>query len=369
MSPDDSKWHYLLGVLLAEGGELETAGAAFRRSCELKPDYAPVWMRLTWRAMDRNDMKAALDNISRYIQLRPRDAMGHVQRARVHLHRQDWTGMQQDLRRAQSLGPIGKQGHRLLGVLYKHLGRDEDSEFHLWMSAEQQAGGRLNDPAALEIEQLKTYQDPLVVRFVSLVERERYREATLLADELLALHEGTPDYGLFCDQISICYRGVNDYQTAYRYAKMTRDALPKRPIGYVSLAFALGGLGRFDEALVEADRALKIDALDVLAHYVRGVVLIELAIGDHLRGPQQQAAARQRLAQAVDDLSQAVDDRPLEVKYLKGLARAHALLAQYKQADRLLTRALRVEPARQDLVGMKAAVEARADFWPAAKKR
>ena len=366
LAPNDYRWHYTLALRLAKDGATEQARTEFERAGELQPDYAPVWMQLAWRSVERNDWEQALGFVDRYIQLRPEDPIGYVERAALHRDREDWSRMKEDLEHARRLGPIGKRGHRLFGILYHHLDRPEDSRFHLLMSAERLPGGEMDDPIGTTVRRLQTFRNPLLTKFEGLVNDKRHREALELVDKLIAKYpRGHDNYGVICGRLAECYRQLNDYSNAARYAIEACWTLPDEPDPFVELALVCVHTGKFRAALKAANKALTLKPDHHPALYARALTLIQIAVLDRSRPSGTDAPdPHTRLAPVIKDLQKCIKKQPLNLAYLVALATAHGMLDNFDRANELLDTALRISPEDANALALKRKAEARRSFWP-----
>ncbi len=375
MAPDDYEWHYALALRLAKDGRIDAAEAEFKQASELNPKYTPVWMHLAWRAVERDDTDAALGLIDRYIALRPEDPFGYVQRAQLRYDQGQWEAMQSDLEKAKALedqgrGHVGKQGHRLFGALYRHLGQQEKSRLHLLMSAERLPGGEMDDPVGIRVRQLQTSRYPLVTKLDGLIDSKRYRDALELADDLFARYgKDHPDYPIIYGKLAECCRQLRDYRNAARYAFEACRLQPDRPEPYAELALIFVNVGKFAEALEAANKALELKPDMLVALYARALTQIQIAVMEkNFPPPQGQADPAARLAGVIEDLEQCIKKDPIELSYLVGLATAHGMLGHFDQANRLLDAALCVSPNDENTRKLKARAEARQSFWPVLKR-
>ncbi len=365
MQPGDYEWHYQLGLYLEGQGKIEEASAALERAAALEPSYAPAWMRRAWRSLESGDNEAALGLVNRYVALRPEDAFGYVQRARIHNEKGDWDAMTADLEKAEQLGPVGRQGHRLLARLYRHLDRSAESAFHLHMSGEDQPDIEMDDPIGVMTRRLATSRTPELTKFGGLMDSKRYREAAELIDEVAALHRDRPDFGQIAGRISECYRQLGDYRQAYLWADKSRELIPNDPEPYVELALVLVNVGRFPEAIRNAEAALALKPEHDVALYARGLTLIQVAILDAGTPPERRAAdPTETLQRALADLQKSVEGHPVNAPYLVALGTAHGMLGQYDRAREVLGTALRIIPGDDNTLALMAKAKAEASFWP-----
>ncbi len=352
LAPADARWHYQLGHLLAASGDPSDAETAFRTSGELDPTYAPVWLRLAWL---ESEPAIALTLVDRFIEYRPADPFGFVSRARLHHAAGRWSAMGLDLEQAAEFGPIGAGGHRLLAAHLRHLGRDDDADFHTAMSEKKQPGDTLDDPLAARMRSLVTYSDPEFTRFLSLVGSNRCGEALVQAENLLTrFADDRPNHGRLCAAVALCLYRSRNYVEAESYSLMAKEAFPHDPPILALLGLIQLNQGRLDDAMAQAEELLAAHPESPEGLHLRALTQISLAL--------RQNDSTQRLEHAVADLERCVAGDPLNVEYLKVLASAHAMLEHWREAEQIVARALRVSPQDPGLRTIEKRIQTRTSF-------
>jgi tetratricopeptide (TPR) repeat protein len=314
-----------------------------------------VWLRLAWLEADP---AAAEGHADRYVQLRPDDPFGLVSRAALHHAAGRWSAMGEDLEHAAGLGPIGARGHRLLAAYLRHRGHDEEARFHAAMSARNLPGGVLDDPLAGRPDRLVTYADPAFTRFFALVDGGRCGEALPGVEDLLARYaDDRPNHGRISAAAALCLYRARSYAEAERYALAAREVFPRDPPIVGLLGLIQLNQGRLADALARAEELLaeSPDSPDGL--HLRALAEISLAT-------RREGDPTARLERAVADLERCVRMDPLHLEYLKALASAHGLLENWRAAEAVLARALKVRPEDPGLRALEARVRARGSFWP-----
>ncbi len=362
--PGDYRWPYLLGLWLKGNGDGPAAREALQEASRLAPDYAPTWMQLGWLAVEARDVEEARRCVDRYLELRPNDPFGWVERASVDLDDGKWEQARTDLDKAQALGPIGSKGHRCLATLYRHLNQPEDSRFHLLMSAESAAGGIMEDETALMILRLETSRNPLLARFSSLADRGLPDEALQLVDQVLAEQAAAPDLPAIHGTIAETYRRLRRFSEAEAHARKSAELAPQEGAPHATLALIAIDTGQLQAALNEADRALELDPGIHAARFARGLVRLNLALKEHRLPPALKTGDPAQLAGlAREDLAACVEAKPVEFTYLLAAARAEGLLGNYQQAAHLLRTAIRIRPDHAEAGAMLKRAEAKLSFW------
>ena len=343
LDPGAYEWPYAAALQLESRGDTTAAGEMLTKASTLNSEYAPAWMRLAWLAVEAQQLDDALAHVERYIQLRPDDSFGYVQRAQILHDQGKLADAQPDLEKALTLGSIGAQGHRLLGALHHELNRPDDANFHLMLSQSNPPGGQLKDDIAHTIRRLETYRDADLVKFRGLIDAGRYKDALAMADQLLKSYDAKPDLGSIHGSISECYRHLGDYRSAFQHAERACTLNPDKPEPYVSKALALlfGTRDGLPAALQAANRALELDASMITARYARGLILLQFAV----RGQAPDKTQKEDwFPQAVADLKACVDAKPVQIDYVVALGTAYGVQERFEDATEMLIRAHRLAP-------------------------
>jgi DNA-binding winged helix-turn-helix (wHTH) protein/tetratricopeptide (TPR) repeat protein len=185
----------------------------------------------------------------------------------------------------------------------------------------------------------------------SLRPRETMPKARAAAEKALALDEGLSEAHGTLGQVLVTY----EWNRPAGIAELLRaiDLNPNNQNAQHWYAMALAGLGRFDEALVQIERALAIDPLAVIVNANVGYVLYRAGRIDEAVAKLRHTVAmepsfvmtRYRLGLALeaqghyqDALSEFEAMRPsaTDPLGLTGIARTRALMGQREEARRLL---------------------------------
>lgn len=233
LQPDEFRWSYYAGYLALKRGQTEIALAALLRARELKPDYAPLDLRLAQLWLDTNELdkaQAALDRASRQPGLR---ASVLYYLGEIDLLRRDYQGAQLHLLEALELAPQAAGIHYPLAQAYRHQGQQDQARQHL-------AAFKPGLPAA---------DDPLVAELQGALETSR-------ADFRLAM------------------RAVNEqeYKTAFQHFEDGLMIAPDNLAARVSYARALYLGGQEAAALQQLNGVLEREPEQVLANFLLAVL-------------------------------------------------------------------------------------------------
>ena len=233
LQPDEFRWSYYAGYLALKRGQTDIALAALQRARELKPDYAPLDLRLAQLWLDTNELdkaRAALGRASRQPGLRA-SALYYL--GELDLLRRDYQGAQQHLREALELAPQASGIHYPLAQAYRHQGQQDLARQHL-------AAFKPGLPAG---------DDPLVAELQSALETSR-------ADFRLAM------------------RAVNeqDYKKAFQHFEDGLKIDPDNMAARVSYARALYLGGQDEAALAQLNSVLEREPEQTLADFLLAVL-------------------------------------------------------------------------------------------------
>jgi tetratricopeptide (TPR) repeat protein len=322
-------------------------------------------MRLAWRAVENSDRPAAETYLDRYTKARPKDPFGYIERAQFHYDNDDLDAAQRNIKKARSVGPIGKKGHRLLGAIYGRIGQTDEQTFHLQMSKATDAL-QMDDPLALIVERLKTVRNPNIEKFYGLVKARRWSEALSVTDKALAAAPDEKAQGHILGRISECHRQLKQYRQAYEYALQSSRLIPNEAQPHIAAALALvhGTQDGLPQALNAANKAIDIDPDLDTGRYTRGLILIQIIERLDKAGPTSRPITdrAQLLDEAIEDLEYCVSQQPVNVSYLVALATAQGKAQNFKRASELIDTALKITPEDPKIQQMKQKAEARQQF-------
>ena len=233
LQPEEFRWSYYAGYLALKRGQTDIALAALQRARELKPDYAPLDLRLAQLWLDTNELDkahAALDRASRQSGLRA-SALYYL--GELDLLRRDYESAQQHLLEALELAPQASGIHYPLAQAYRHQGQQDLAREHL-------AAFKPGLPPA---------DDPLVAELQSALETSR-------ADFRLAM------------------RAVNeqDYNKAFQHFEAGLKIDPDNLAARVSYARALYLSGQDEAALEQLHNVLARAPEQTLAEFLLAVL-------------------------------------------------------------------------------------------------
>jgi tetratricopeptide (TPR) repeat protein len=311
LAPANPRWPYLLGGILVNRGERETAALCFQRAVERgevqgESNTAPRLL-LAETLMTLGRTEEAAFHIRRGLDLHPDDPRAHFDQGLLAMTRQDWQLARDEL--SVCLGsPFARRRARVqLAIICQRLGDAAGAEA---FRAEVQ---RLPPDAE--------WVDPYVNDYLALAvkERNRYR----LAENLEAA-------GRFAEAASVL--------------APLAAARPNDDLAHMTLGKVLAQMGRLREAEESLRRAVRLAPDKVQTHYYLGLVLLQE--GEQLRreGEGAKTRAAELLQEAVSSERRALAIKPDYGFAHMALGLAFKQLGQRAEAVEALGQAVRCSP-------------------------
>jgi tetratricopeptide (TPR) repeat protein len=247
LAPDEIRWRYYLGLVLAGRGDWEGAADELQRVGSVRPEHVPALLGRADADRRCNRLEAARAGYERVIELAPGTAQAHCGAGQVALRRGDPGAAVVHLRKAIQLAPEYGTAHYVLGQALRKLGRLDDAKAQL-MLAERHRDDEtsLEDPLAAQLQQLRTGAVESLHRGVELARRGRYDAAIELFQESVRID---PELAEAHAQLGAALLARGDVETA---APPLRTAIELEP----NLADALYNLGLLEHRRGEFDRAV-----------------------------------------------------------------------------------------------------------------
>jgi tetratricopeptide (TPR) repeat protein len=185
LRPRDYRWPYYQGWLALETGHIDRALAAFGEARRLKPDYAPLDLRMgqAWLAVSRlQQAQEAFQRAAEHTGLR---AAALYYLGQIAVLQRDYPRAEHLLGEALNLAPAATGIHYPLAQAYRGLGRRDEAREQLsrFKPGEPQA----DDPLVEQLQQVITRADEFFNTAMRAVKGRDYPEALRQFEQGLAI--------------------------------------------------------------------------------------------------------------------------------------------------------------------------------------
>ncbi len=147
--PNEARWHYHLGRIIAGYGELEEATPLFTQTIKLAPDYLPARIRLGDTLLKQNRIDEASEAYQDTLAIDDSNAYALVGLARVSIANEDWSKARAYLEKAVKATDY-QIGADLLADVYKKLNLP-NLENRVLQTAEWGSYADIPDPWSLSL--------------------------------------------------------------------------------------------------------------------------------------------------------------------------------------------------------------------------
>lgn len=234
LDPDDVRWPYFRAdVLSVVGTDLDAAAAAFRRALELRPRYAPAYMRLGRVLRGDGEGRAAGVALERALELEPDLQPARVTLAQIRLADGKLELARTMLEEILEAQPRHAQALSTLGQVYMRQGRrDEAREV-----AERARGAAIynlfSDPLMSEVVAEGVSSLLLWDRAKAFFDNGEYTQAALGLRQVVGLQPDNTEAHL---QLAIALGNLGDLAGSRRHLERTVTLAPQRVDPRVRLA-------------------------------------------------------------------------------------------------------------------------------------
>lgn len=304
LAPSEVRWHYYLGVSLAELGRQAEAQDAFRACLQLAPEMTAARARLADSLLATGRVEASLEQYRSASQKAPQNPRFRYGLGRAAAAAGDSEGTLQNLLEAVRLAPSYGVAHYALAMAYREQGAEADSRRHLELF-EVHKGDEppIDDPLLQAVRSLRVSATEYLQRGVEAKAAGRTEEAIRLhlraleedpalltaRVNLVILYGGTGRVADAEEQYHACLdRGLESAELHYNYGVLAygtgkaneandafRRALDLNP-NHAQASHNLGQMleedGRFDEAMQMYRKALANRPDHALSHYKLGML-------------------------------------------------------------------------------------------------
>ena len=304
LAPGEARWHYYLGVSLAELGRQTEAQESFRACLQLDSEMATARARLAASLLVAGKVEESLEEYRTASREVPRNPRFRYRLGRAAATAGNSEEALENLQQAVQLAPTYGVAHYALAMAYRDRGAEADSQRHLELfEAHESEEPPLNDPLLQAVQSLRVSASEYLQRGVEAKAAERTEEAVRLhlraLDEDPALltarvnliilygesgrvedaeeqYRTSLDLGLESPELHYNF-GVLAYDTgkaneagdAFRRAL---DLNPNHSLANHNLGQMLEEDGRFDEAMQMYRKALANKPDHALSHYKLGML-------------------------------------------------------------------------------------------------
>ncbi len=356
LAPDEERWQYYLGLVLAELGRHSEAVAHFRRTIAINPDSVVARIRLGESLLDERrsgESRAAFEEATR---LDPSSAAAHYGLGQAQAASGDRDAALRSFLRAIDLAPEAGAVRYGLAMQYQLLGRTADASRQLKIAGERRQEPPINDPLLAALRALRSDRQEHLEEGLRL-EREGLLTEAVRAYEKAAAADANhaqPHVNLVA-----AYGKLKRVDDASRHYNRALELAPDSPELHINWGTLMAQDGRLAEAVASFRRALDITPRSGRIHADLAWVLKEAGNIDDARehyrlalqyDPGNRAAnfhvardliGENRVDEAIRHLlrtTETVDERT--PTYLYGLADAYVRINEPHKAVEYLRRAL-----------------------------
>jgi len=325
-TPRHSEAMHLLGALLGQRGETDTAIDLIRGSIEIEPNNAEARRNLGVLLAQTGRLDEALGQLRDAARLKPEDAQTHHDMAKILALRNQWEDSLARCRRAGELRPESAEIQRDIAVILVRRGRCDEAiaaylkaiqlgpdvaVTHYGLGQAYHGAGRHEDAAEAygEAARIKPdFVEALVDAANELCELGRVDEALSFHGRAVAIK---PDAAIAWEALGRIMLRMQKVEEAVGHFRRAVDTDPNLISAWNSLGLALQHQGRFDEAAACFQRILSInpestEARKNLVNTKRRDSTAEIepptkALARRDLPPEQRLAGEFALARALDD--------------------------------------------------------------------
>jgi tetratricopeptide (TPR) repeat protein len=367
----EPRWRYLLALLKARRGEIDSALADLERVVQLAPDYVPArWKQGLWW-LDRGDTSKAQAAFQVAVQAAPRDPAGHIGLGLVHLSKREDAKAAAALETVLAASPGDRYALQLLGTAYRRLGREQDALFALTVGSTGQP--MWADPWSDEVGQYRRGFAAMLKEATQLGLERKFDEAIARLDQLVKLR---PDDQALRVYLGGMYAAAGRVTEAAAILDPVLAADPSHFDATMHLASGYLFAGNLDRAAGYATQALALrpsnpDAakLQGMVHWQQGrtreaETLFTAAASADPRDPMPHLwmgmilGQQMRYGEARRHFETALSKNPLLGDALIGVADTFAATGAFGQAEVALKRAEQAEPNNPRLAAARDRINA-----------
>ncbi|MBI4660390.1 MAG: tetratricopeptide repeat protein [Verrucomicrobia bacterium] len=270
LNPQEPLAPMYVGVATLELGEIEAALKIFRHLAVQFPSFAPGFYRLGEALLRTGDPRGAEDSFRRLIHLAPNEWRGYAGLGDARLRQNDPAEASEWLRKALQLDPSSKIAHHLLGRACRELGRNDEAELELLLGQRAEVFPIPDAWSETASEHMKLIQDQLEVANQS----SQAGNPGKAVEILLRALSYNPTNVTLLNNLAIAFNRSGQPQKAYPLLSKVLESHSRYLPACITMSFTSQMLGRNDEALAYADRAIALDANTAQAHLAKANALL-----------------------------------------------------------------------------------------------
>ena len=269
LDPSDFRWTYLLAVVREiQGADVPEIEALFAGAADLRPDYAPIHVRLGDALSLRGEHAAARGAFARAIRLTPDGAVAHRGMGLVLLGLGNAEEALRHLDRAAELEPRDLTAQAGLAQAHMRLGRPERAREALQRSGDLQRINAFDDPVyGAQVFMRSVSSSRAFARAQAAIRIGAYAQAI---DDLQAVLQARPEDASAHYWLGVAYGESGRVEPATSHLSRAVELAPGMVDARLRLARLLLQQDRPAEAAVQYERAAALKPLDADGHYGLG---------------------------------------------------------------------------------------------------
>jgi len=257
LAPDDFRWIYLLAVVREiNGADAEEMIELFHRAAALRPDYAPVYIRLGDGLWRRGRHDEAEGELQKAIRLAPDAALAYRRLGQVALTRNDAAKARAFLEKAIELEPRDLAAYTALSQACNRLGDEEAARETIARARGLEPVNSIHDPVhGREVQARNIGSDHLFGEAVRWIQAGRFDEAIEAMEVVVSVSPANPSVHYW---LGTAYFGSGQPVPAEEHLARAVELAPRLNAARLRLADLLVTLGRRDEAAAHYREALRL---------------------------------------------------------------------------------------------------------------
>jgi len=269
LDPRNARWVHLEAVVQSDLGEHDGAIAGFRRARELDPGYAPIQWRLGAALFETGRTQEAEEAFRLALQIAPDSLEALTGLARIGLRRRDPDAAIRELRRALELRPRNRYVHSLLAGALRQKGSWDEARRAAELGAN--AEPPLLDPWVGEIAPYRA--DSHFFRWKAAAKAFEEGDYETALPALQALVDERPEQQSTVQLLAKTYAALGRREKAFESFERCLELEPDNREALMSFAELLVESDDVERALALTDRAIENNPTYGRAHHFRARLL------------------------------------------------------------------------------------------------